>query len=156
MPFSISAVIGAALAISQTNALSIGLLSDLHLNWLYDDLTAPECIVGRAEPTEVRAPMGRYDCDPPQVLIETMIDRMIDQFGVQDVILVTGDLNAHHTAMGTIDAPLDENATYSLLLSQHAGINQILTEKFPNSLIFPAFGNNDAKSIKSYGKKGLD
>ena len=47
--------------------------------------------------------------------------------------------------MGTIDAPLDENATYSLLLSQHAGLNQILTEKFPNSLIFPAFGNNDPK-----------
>ena len=88
--------------------------------------------------------MGRYNCDSPEILIETMIKRMMDRFGEPDIIFLTGDLNAHYTAM-VVDSPLDEDSTYSLLISQHAGINHILTKHIPNAIILPALGNNDSE-----------
>jgi hypothetical protein len=70
---------------------------------------------------------------------------MKEAFGDLDLVLLMGDLNGHHTAMGTPDEPMDEDATYSLLLSQHAGINQILTENLSDTMVLPTFGNNDSK-----------
>ena len=111
-----SSALASAALISSVSALKIGLISDLHLNWRYDELIGGTCVASESDPTDIRAPMGRYGCDPPQVLIETMIQRMNDEYGEPDVVLITGDLNAHNTSM-VVNAPLDENATYSLLLS---------------------------------------
>jgi len=44
-----------------------------------------------------------------------------------------------------IDLPKGEDETYGLLMATHAGITRILSEKFPDTLIIPAMGNNDAK-----------
>ena len=144
MPFSTSAIIGAALAVNQVSALKIGLVSDLHLNWQYDEMTLTPCTDGQGDHTNLRAPMGRYNCDSPEILIETMFHRLIDKFGQPDIIFLTGDFNSHYTAM-PVDMPDNDNSTYSLLFSQHAGINQILTKHVPNAIILPAIGNNDSK-----------
>ena len=72
-----------------------------------------------------------------------MLRKFNEEFGKQDVIFLTGDLVAHSTA-----APIDDpnwNETYSLLLDTFAGVNQILMRYFPDTLILPAFGNNDSK-----------
>ena len=87
--------------------------------------------------------MGRYECDSPAILIETMLKRFNEEYGKQDVIFLTGDLTAHSTA-----APIDDPTwkdTYALLLSCFTGINELLVHYFPDTLILPAFGNNDSK-----------
>ena len=38
-----------------------------------------------------------------------------------------------------------DTETYSLLLAAHSGIMSILSEKFPDTLILPALGNNDSE-----------
>lgn len=35
--------------------------------------------------------------------------------------------------------------TYGLLLETLAYVNQLIAHKFPNTLVLPAFGNNDSK-----------
>ena len=54
---------------------------------------------------------------------------------------MTGDLSAHHTAM----AYPQGGDTYSLLLATHSGIVELLSQKFPDTLIIPTFGNNDSE-----------
>ena len=138
------------LAAAGASALKVGHLSDLHLHLKYDPFWGPEigdegdCIVGGGTLTDVKAPMGRYGCDAPTILIDTMLDAFIRSHGKQDVIILTGDFSAHHTAMPfPIEPELVE--TYSLLLAQHAGLTQLLAQKFPDTLILPAFGNNDCE-----------
>ena len=103
-----------------------------------------DCWVTSGLPSDIKAPMGRYGCDSPKVLLETMLDEFNDSHGKQDVIFVTGDLSSHHTAMNVDRGPDDED-TYPLLMSTHAGLVDLLSEKFPDTLIIPAFGNNDCK-----------
>ncbi len=58
------------------NALKVGLLSDLHLHLRYDSEFGPklksegDCMAGSGMPAMDKAPMGRYGCDSPVVLIE--------------------------------------------------------------------------------------
>ena len=139
------AIFATYLLASGCEALKIGLLSDLHLNWRYDEMTGGSCMKHESGPAEYRAPMGRYGCDPPLNLINVMMHRLNEVFTERDIILLTGDLNGHHTAMADPDAPLNAEATYSLLISQHAGVNQVLPEHIPDSVIIPCLGNNDNK-----------
>lgn len=44
-----------------------------------------------------------------------------------------------------IERGWDPNQTYSLLLDTFAGVNELLAYYFPDTLIIPAFGNNDSK-----------
>lgn len=65
--------------------------------------------------------MGRYGCDPPVVLLEQMLTRMNEKFGKQDVILLTGDLVAHHLS-NPIDNE-DSKVTYAMLLESFGYLN---------------------------------
>ena len=68
---------------------------------------------------------------------------MNEKFGPQDVILLTGDLAAHH-----VSSPKDgEDAkhTYVMLLESLGYLNQLMAAMFPHTLVLPAFGNNDSK-----------
>lgn len=47
--------------------------------------------------------MGRYGCDPPRILLETMCDEFNRSHGPQDVMLLSGDLSAHYTSMNIGD-----------------------------------------------------
>ena len=119
----------------------------MHLNLLYNEHYGPrefkegDCWVTSGTHTDILAPMGRYGCDPPKILIDTMLDQFNESYGKQDVIFLTGDLASHHTSMN-VDDP---GHTYPLLLETLRGISMLLAEKFPDTLILPAFGNNDSK-----------
>ena len=65
--------------------------------------------------------MGRYGCDPPVVLLEQMLTRMNEKFGPQDVILLTGDLAAHHVS-NPKDTE-DSKRTYVMLLDSLGYLN---------------------------------
>lgn len=86
--------------------------------------------------------MGRYGCDAPATLLDAMLDEFSRSHGKQDVIMLTGDFSAHHVALRLEEAEPEQ--TYSLLLATHAGLTKLLAEKFPDTLIIPAFGNNDS------------
>ena len=43
--------------------------------------------------------MGRYGCDSPMILLETMLQEFNRSHGKQDVIIFTGDMASHYTAM---------------------------------------------------------
>ena len=115
------------LAASAT-ALKVGHISDLHLHMMYSPYWGPrldhegDCVVNGGTLTDEKAPMGRYGCDVPLVLIETMFEEFNRSHGKQDVIILTGDFNAHHTAMSYPYDPATEPETYSLLLAQHAAV----------------------------------
>lgn len=70
-----STLVASALALA-TEALKVGLLSDLHLHLRYDAEVGTklgdegDCMWGSGLPAKDKAPMGRYGCDPPTVLIE--------------------------------------------------------------------------------------
>ena len=60
------------------------------------------------------------------------------------MILLAGDFAAHHTSM-PIERGFNPDSTYSILLDTFAGVNELLAYYFPDTLILPAFGNNDTK-----------
>ena len=76
MNFISKSIVGASLALQGAHALKVGLLSDLHLHLRYNNLIGPrlnsegDCMLGSGVPTAEPAPMGRYGCDCPTVLIE--------------------------------------------------------------------------------------
>ena len=75
MNFYSKTIAGACLALQGAHALKVGLLSDLHLHLRYDEFVGPklhsegDCFFGSGVPTREKAPMGRYGCDCPTVLI---------------------------------------------------------------------------------------
>ena len=101
-------------------------------------------MLGSGQPSIIKSPMGRYGCDSPPILIETMLSRMAEKYDDLDVIFITGDFAGHHIAM-TSDEEEDIEKTYALLLETLGNLNELIAEKFPNTLVLPAFGNNDSK-----------
>ena len=149
MNFILKSLSAAILPLSTVDALKIGLLSDLHLHLRYDELIGTresgsgDCMQGGGVPSMIKAPMGRYGCDGPTILIENMFTRMAEKFSDLDVILITGDFAAHHIAMSSGEK--DDEKTYALLLETLGYLNELIANKFPNTLVLPAFGNNDTK-----------
>ena len=138
----LSCLAGLSLA-ELSEALKVGIITDLHLHLRYDKTaqSLDECTKDIGEPTALEAHMGRYQCDCPPILIESMLQRFNQHLGKQDVIFFTGDFAAHHVAMPKLDSP----NTYGLLLDTFYHVNQLLKMYFPNTLILPAFGNADSK-----------
>ena len=107
---------------SSTCGLDIGVLSDLHLHLRYDpwwgsyDDAEGGCMKDDGTLQKLKAPMGRYSCDSPMVLIETMLKEFNRKHGKQDVIILTGDFIAHQTAKLYPDPSLD---LYGLLKKTH-------------------------------------
>ena len=149
MSFASKLVSIALVGFNAVDALKVGLLSDAHLHLRYDPDVGPrihsegDCYWGAGEPSHIHAPMGRYGCDPPVILLEQLMNRMHEKYGKQDVIFLTGDLVAKHIAMPTDEE--DAEHTYALLLESLGYLNEILAAKFPDTIILPAFGNNDTK-----------
>ena len=82
------AVLGASTRqLNDSENLKIGLISDLHLNLNYNENYGPrlndegDCWTTSGTFTDVKAPMGRYGCDPPAELIDTMLDAFNDYHG---------------------------------------------------------------------------
>ena len=85
----------------QDGGLRIGLISDLHLHLNYNSHWGPYvdreggCIKNSGTKQSDTAPMGRYGCDTPAVLIETMLEELDSSHGDLDVIIMTGDYVGH-------------------------------------------------------------
>jgi len=75
MNFFKKSLAGVFLALSA-EALKVGILSDIHLHLRYDQDYGPrlekegDCFQGAGVPSTERAPMGRYKCDSPTILVE--------------------------------------------------------------------------------------
>lgn len=143
-------VVGLALSISVcVSALKVGLLSDLHLHVRYDQNLGPrldgegDCMPGSGVESIIKAPLGRYGCDCPLILIDSMLSRLAETQPDLDVILMTGDFAGHHIAMQFGEPDIEK--TYALLLETLGYLNELIAYKFPNTIILPAFGNNDSK-----------
>lgn len=60
----------------SVEALKVGILSDIHLHLRYDQDFGPrqdkegDCFSGAGVLTDEKAPMGRYKCDSPTILVE--------------------------------------------------------------------------------------
>ena len=149
MNFTLKSLSVAIFSLTTVEALKVGLLSDLHLHLRYDESIGTtesgqgDCMQGGGIPSLIKAPMGRYGCDSPTILIDHMFTRMAEKFNDLDVILLTGDFAAHHVAMSSGEK--DDEKTYALLLETFGYLNELIALKFPNLLILPAFGNNDSK-----------
>ena len=76
------AIVGAILG-TGVSSLKVGLITDVHLHLRYNSLVSEEgeCIDGWGYPTTINAPMGRYQCDCPATLVETMFRRMKEARG---------------------------------------------------------------------------
>ena len=65
-----------------TKELKIGLISDLHLHLRYHPQWGPYsdkeggCMLNDGTHEAQPAPMGRYGCDSPHILINTMLDNL--------------------------------------------------------------------------------
>jgi hypothetical protein len=89
---------------AAVSGLQVGVLSDTHIKEAYDSMVPakkfcnPENYKGEANPknAEEDAPFGRYYCDPPAKLIETMFEHYKKTWGNPDIILFTGDHVAHY------------------------------------------------------------
>ena len=79
-------------------------------------------MLGGGEPSIIKGPIGRYGCDSPPILIETMLARMSEKFGNLDVILITGDFSGHHIAMRSDEEDIEKS--YALLLETLGNINE--------------------------------
>ena len=125
--------------------LKIGVFTDIHLNTLYDATISSEtyCQASDSENSlaKVVANFGRFGCDPPQLLLETMFKIMKEEHADLDVLLVPGDIVGH---------PFPEDITwgggnYPELLNILATVGDLFTQYFPDVVVLPAFGNNDSK-----------
>ena len=67
--------------------LKVGLISDMHLNLHYDaslgtdEKGKGDCVKGSGVFDPIHAPMGRYGCDSPTVMIENMIQAFLKKEG---------------------------------------------------------------------------
>ena len=138
--------VSAFASLGLADDLKVGLISDLHLHLRYDPQWSPYshaeggCMHNDGVLATEKAPMGRYLCDSPEILISTMLRALKEQHEDSDVIFVTGDYIAHQTAKAY---PNEDKRLYAMLLSTHARISSLLAEAFPDTLILPVFGNND-------------
>lgn len=136
---------------SQTSALKVGLISDLHLNLHYDasigndENGKGDCIKGSGEPTNEHAPMGRYGCDAPTVLVENMLQAFLKKEGKQDVIFFSGNFAAHHVAENKNG--LESEEMKELMFDSLSALTQLFAYYFPDTLVLPSFGNTDTTTI---------
>ena len=90
-----------ALASAVSEALRIGVVSDMHTNTAYSPTASEDdnCKGSSvAFNSDDYAPIARINCDPSETLVDFMLQRFNEAFGQVDVILVTGDHVAHKVA----------------------------------------------------------
>ena len=86
-----------SLLFTAAQALSVGVISDIHLVKYWSELTSVDdrCFSSGTEKALIKAPMGRYGCDAPANLTEYMLQRLTDTWGQPDIILFPGDHVSH-------------------------------------------------------------
>ena len=133
-----------ALLFAARANIKVGVISDSHMNELYNPYsTANNCMDPNSTTTTV-APLSRYGCDPSPTLIDYMYMRHKEVFGSMSFILVPGDSVAHKIAERS---PGDDpsGAKYDAVKANLKATADKFTEHFPNTILLPVFGNNDGR-----------
>ena len=125
--------------------LKVGIISDVHLVKYYNDKASIDdfCEEWSTNKTLIQAPLGRYGCDSPPVLVEYMFRRYKEAFGEPDLLLFQGDHITHGLAQYL--PPPGNTSYYDIALDTLKDYAGMLNEAFPNSMILPVIGNNDNK-----------
>eukprot|EP00871_Galdieria_phlegrea_P004090 jgi/Galph1/4682/GphlegSOOS_G3407.1 len=118
-------------------------LSDIHLDPLYQPARHTEGVSCRYENvcsspvweydniSSFEFPFGRVGCDPPLLLVESMLQKMKQICASPAFILFTGDAVAHQLTC--------RNLHRQTLLKWV----QLVRDYFPNTIFIPVIGNND-------------
>eukprot|EP00736_Rhodelphis_marinus_P012257 Rmarinus@m.3052 len=129
--------------------------SDLHLDPYYDStktckslcrsvntswdgsMCSSEIII---ESAEYEAPLGRPGCNIPPSLLDSTLDAMRRTYRDPQFVLLSGDLSAHgvNDVAGVSDAEAE-----AAILSTVENVLSSFREKYPDTVLLPAIGNND-------------
>jgi len=135
----------------STGSLTFGLLADIHLEPAYSsNLTDYSwCLQRKGKEFNIsteEAHFGRYGCNPDEVLVEAMFEKMRSEYGGNlDVILVLGDMVGHNYADELDPEKPNPHADYDDLLEILETLGFLLRDYFPESITLPVIGNNDCK-----------
>ena len=77
-----------AMLFAGATSLKVGLISDMHMHLRYEKNIGVregedegDCMKGSGMPSTTTAPMGRYGCDPPVVMLESLLYNFNEKFG---------------------------------------------------------------------------
>ena len=117
----------------------MGVLSDIHLNTEYDANGSEKdnCTSNDGKETAV---LGRFECDPPYILVDYMLTRFSESFGDVDVLLVTGDHVAHDIAPDLDEAT---KADAKKVIANLRATSDLVKKHFPETMVLTTIGNND-------------
>jgi len=135
-------------------------LTDLHFNQLYNESLscASACMNGRvnwpsgnswpqcnsvpfAIEDAAEAPFGRLGCDSPELLVDTVLDRVARVHPSPLMVLLSGDNLLHDVYL--LDPALVADPA-AFMQEGHARLAANLAARFPNSPILFSLGNNDS------------
>ena len=89
--------------LAETKTINFGVMTDIHMSLHYkeDIASRPSYCVEATNAVQSKdiANFGRIGCDPPPLLIETMMKIMATQHADLDVILLLGDFTGHGAVM---------------------------------------------------------
>ena len=96
----------ASLLAASCYGLTVGVISDMHTNLLYDATVDPadKCWSSGSSQAETPAAWARIGCDPSADLVDAMLQRMSETYGKPDVLLVTVDFVNHGILLHREDA----------------------------------------------------
>lgn len=131
-------------------SLKVGVINDLHLDPFYDPSVDSGHDCRGLNPFKLKnlqdennlAPFGRYGCDVSPTLINILFNQLQKVSGGLDVLLVSGDFTGHDISSKRGQS----GPNYPMLKSViSACFAQYVDPSFPETIIIPAIGNNDAK-----------
>jgi hypothetical protein len=130
------------LANEQLNFL---FLTDIHLDLLYDSLSNHETLCRNTESpfnmTLYNYDFGRYDCDTPTTLFNSMLNNLKQNQDKLDLIILNGDQIAHNLYKVPLgDDKLENKKLYKKIFEFIYKNFQIM---YPGVPILPVIGNND-------------
>lgn len=128
-------------AVAAAN-LKVGVTSDPHYNAYYSPTSSANHCLSTTEANDVYAPVGRYECDTTPAMFDLLMSRFKAQFGEVDFLLVPGDHVAHNVSAKDTDA---DSSHYAAVKKNLSATWDMFKHYFPNTLILPTIGNNDAR-----------
>jgi hypothetical protein len=145
MKYLILVALAAPMLVSAQKTWKAAVLTDVHIDPHYQaNVTAETYCELKPQGynyTKDVAHLGRLGCDAPIELFERVLYKINQSEGNLDLLFMPGDFMGHTIPIEP-RMPFDE-AKYSQLFQIHWEISELLAKYLPNTLVIPAFGNND-------------
>jgi hypothetical protein len=148
-------LIGLLMPLTFAAEYKVSIVNDIHLDLNYQPLPLNEyCHSNERSITNISIlpgmfSLGTYGCDAPLKLVEVIADEVIVQ-NHTDIIIMSGDFVAHGISM----YPNQPTNTYELLKTTMTTAFNVFSSRFPNSIILPCIGNNDAEYHNMFALQG--